>query len=96
MGSVVRAAIFDRQTDRVENVQEHVYEEEDPDGPEQGTESTQMLRVAVYPIRSEKNLQIPKKVSNDEHDQDEACHRDDHFLADRGATKRGIRGHRLG
>jgi len=78
-----RAAIFDRQTDRVENVQEHVYEEKDPDGPEQGTESTQMLRVAVYPIRSEKNLQIPKKMSDNEHDQNETGHRYNHFLADR-------------
>src|SRR3979409_858261 len=67
-----RAAILDRQPDRVENVQERGHEEKDPDGPEQGTEGTQVLRVAVYPIRSEKNLQVPKKVSDNEHDQNEA------------------------
>ena len=75
--------ILEREADRVENVQEHVHEEKDPDDPEQGTELAQMFRVAVHPIGPEKNLQVPEKMSDDEHDQDHTGHRHDHFLADR-------------
>src|SRR5437016_13255904 len=66
------AAILDRQTDRVENVLEHGHKKKDPDGPEQGTESTQMLRVAVYPIRSEEHPQLSKQVSDNKHEQNKA------------------------
>ena len=64
-------------------MQEHVHEEKDPDRPEQGTESAQMFRVAVHPIRSEKNLQIPEKMSDNERDQNDPGHRHNHFFADR-------------
>ncbi len=77
------AAILDRQTDRVENVQEHIHEKKNPDDPEQGAELAQMFRVAVDPVRPEKNLQIPEKMSEDESDQNDASQRDDHLLADR-------------
>jgi hypothetical protein len=45
------------------------------------------LRVTIDPIWSEKNLQIPEQMSDDKKDENDACDRDDHFFADRGAIK---------
>ena len=52
-----------------------------------------MLRVIIDPARSQKDLQVAQQMSNDEQHQNHADERDDHFLADGGAIKRGESGH---
>src|SRR2546423_8049449 len=52
-----------------------------------------MLRIIIDPTRPKKNLQVPQQVSNDEQHQNHAGERDDHFLADGGAIKRGESSH---
>src|ERR1043166_2904313 len=78
-----RPAIFDGQTDRVEDVEKDVREEKDSNGPEDRAELAQMFRVTIHPVGSEKDLQIPEKMSDHERDQDDASHRHNHFFADR-------------
>ena len=52
-----------------------------------------MLRVIIDPARPQKNLEIAQQMSNDEQHQNHAGERDDHFLSDGGAIKRGESGH---
>ena len=46
-----------------------------------------MLRVTVDPVRPDKDLQIPKQMSDDKHNQNDAGDCDDHFLPNRRAIK---------
>ena len=57
--------------------------------PKERAEVAQVLRVIIDPPRPEKNLQVSQQVPDDEQHQNHAGERDDHFLADGGAIKRG-------
>ena len=47
-----------------------------------------MFRVTIDPIRSEKDLQIPEEMSDNERDQDDTGHGHNHLFADRRAKKK--------
>lgn len=76
------AAVIDGQTNRVINVQHDRDEEENAERPEQRSKRTQMLRVAVDPVRTEKDLQVAEQMSDNESNQDQPCDRDDELLPD--------------
>jgi hypothetical protein len=54
-----------------------------------------VFRVAVDPIRSEENLEVPEQMTDDEKDQNDSRDRHDHFLADCGMVENGLRVHKL-
>ncbi len=63
-------------------MQQHVYEEKGADDPKKRAQLAQMLGVAIDPIRSEKNLEVPEEMSDDEQDENHAGRGHDEFLAD--------------
>lgn len=77
------AAILERERDGEENMQQNICQEKAADHPKEQTEIAQMLRVTVHPVGSEKDLQIPEKMSDHKCEQNDPGHRHDHFLADR-------------
>src|SRR2546423_13329163 len=77
-----RPAIFQRETDREENMEQDIDQQKGADNPEQGAELAEMFRVGVDPIGPEKDLEVPEEMANHERDQDHARNRDDHLLAD--------------
>ena len=84
-----RAAIIDREHDRVVDVQDDRNEQEEADRPKDRTEVLQMFRVAVDPVRPEENLQVAEQVTDDEPEQNQPGKRDDNFPPDRSAMKGG-------
>ena len=52
-----------------------------------------MLRIIIDPTRSEKNLQVPKEMPDDEDHQDNAGEGNDHLFSDGRAIKRGEGSH---
>jgi hypothetical protein len=64
-------------------------EQEHADCPKQRPEVTEVFRVTVNPIWTQKNLQIAEQMSDDENNQDNACDRDDHFLSNGRAIESG-------
>jgi hypothetical protein len=63
-------------------MQDYRYQEHDAHDPKKHAKVSQMLRVAIHPIRAEKNLQITEQMPNDEQDQDDSGDRDDELFAD--------------
>ena len=87
-------AVFDRELDRVINVEDDDEEQNAADDPEEGPKLPEIFGVAVDPLRSEENLEIAKEVADDEQNQDHPGHRHDYFSANGGAMKSGDGGHR--
>ena len=81
------APVFNRQLDRHVDVNNDSGEQKNSDQPKQRSEITQMLRVTVDPVRSDKNLQISEQMSDHEKDQNDARDRDDYFFSDRRTIK---------
>src|SRR5437016_6590145 len=61
--------VFNRQLDRHVDVNNDSGEQKNSNQPKQWAEITQMLRVAIDPIRADENLQIPEQMSDHEKDQ---------------------------
>src|ERR1043166_5628300 len=74
--------IFERETDRVKNMQDHSNEKKTANHPEDGAQLAQMFRVGIDPIRPEKNLEVAEQMADDERDKNDAGDGDDHFFAD--------------
>jgi hypothetical protein len=72
---------LDRQLNRHINVNEDSSEQEQSDYPKQWAKVAQVLRVAVDPFWSQKNLQISQQMSDNENDQDDAREGHDHFFS---------------
>src|SRR6266480_4142964 len=81
------APIFDRELNRRVNMNCNGSEQKNSNCPKQRPKVAEMLRVTVYPIGSEKDLQIPEQMSDDKKNQNDAGDRDDHFFPNRGAIK---------
>src|ERR1041385_399991 len=76
------ASIINCQPDRDVDVHDDCREEKNSDYPKNRSEIAQMLRVTVDPLRTQKDLQISKQMSDDEKDQNDPGDRDDHFFSD--------------
>jgi hypothetical protein len=88
-----RASIFDRELNGEINVKHNREKQDNAYHPKQHSKVTQVLCVPIYPIRSEKNLQIAEQMTDHEQDQNDACDRDDKFLADGRLIEGERRGH---
>src|SRR6266480_642004 len=81
------APIFDRELNRRVNVNCNCGEQKNSNCPQQRAEVAQMLRVTVDPIGSEKDLQVPEQMADNEKNQNDAGDRDDHFFSNRRAIE---------
>ena len=77
------APVFNCQLDGHVDVSNDRGEEKNSDQPKERPEITQMFRVTIDPIRSDKYLQIPEQMPDHKKDQNDAADRDDYFFSDR-------------
>ena len=76
------AAIFERELDRVINVDHDDDEEEGANDPEKWPQIAQMFGVAVDPVRAEEDLEVAEQMPDDEENQDDPGDRHDHLASD--------------
>lgn len=87
-------AVLNRQPDGVINMEKNHDEQPSANDPKEHSELAQIFGVTVDPFRAEEDLQIAKKMPDDEENEDHSGRRYDDFPANRRAVKGGDVGHK--